>query len=204
MSARTRRMEQLWTRMRANYGSRWMLEYGEALENGALAPVAEIWAKALDDVSNDRLAAGLRACLSRESDRPPTLPEFLRLCGANASGSSRASEYYSSPKAPGDTYRDTPSSRCAKLAERLQNQAEDEFMPSVSHLPAEDRKPLVAAYWTSKIGAVMSGKADSVFPADWRDVAGMPKPIPREKGPGHIPSIGDQMAALEFFGESAA
>ncbi len=73
---RTKRMERLWDRMQALYGSRWLLEYGQVTANGRLATIAEIWATALDGASKGQIAAALRKCLERDKDSPPTLPEF--------------------------------------------------------------------------------------------------------------------------------
>ena len=77
---RTRRIERLWERMSAMYGSRWEIEYGPALQrDGALAVVAELWAEALDPLPNDRLAAGIKACIDRDNLNPPSMPEVCSI-----------------------------------------------------------------------------------------------------------------------------
>lgn len=54
------------------YGHRWTSGFTEA-DDGT-------WLTGLRDLLPEELAAGLRACIHREDDWPPTLPEFRRLC----------------------------------------------------------------------------------------------------------------------------
>ena len=54
------------------YGHRWTSGFGEA-DDGT-------WLTGLRDLLPEELAAGLRACIKREDDWPPPLPEFRRLC----------------------------------------------------------------------------------------------------------------------------
>ena len=65
-------MAQLWEKLSRIYGHRWTSGFGEA-DDGT-------WLTGLRDLLPEELAAGLRACIRREDDWPPTLPEFRRLC----------------------------------------------------------------------------------------------------------------------------
>lgn len=143
---RTKRIVQLWERMTALYGSRWAFEYGPDLDaSGKLAPLASIWADALEDADNSAIAAGLRKCLDRDRDAPPTLPEFLRLCGARTGTGSRDTRPPAMPALP--PYADTPRARMERLAEKLAAEARDSG--------AEDSR----TYWMTKIGATLVGKS---------------------------------------------
>ena len=154
---RTKRIARLWERMSAMYGSRWEIEYGPALQrDGTLAVVAELWAEALDPLPNDRLAAGIKACIDRDNLNPPSMPEFLRLCGYRPKSARYSSEEFqpSPPRLTSPDYADSPHNRCERLAKELQTKAEAEFCPSVSHYPLEARKKAVARYWLTKIAAI--------------------------------------------------
>ena len=142
----TKRIVRLWERMTALYGSRWAFEYGPAVESlsGGLAPIAAIWADALADADNSAIVAGLRKCLDRDRDNPPTLPEFLRLCGARTGtqiGDTRADQPCLPP------YADTPRTRMERLAAELAEEASD--------VGADDSR----AYWMTKIGTTPVGKS---------------------------------------------
>lgn len=150
MAAIDRRLTRLWERMAAMYGSRWELEYGPvATPQGAVAPLAAIWLESLAKVPSEAIATGLRKCMDRDSDRPPTLPEFLRLCGRRAQAAAPCHQLLSceSPRQP----TDTPASRCAKLAEVLAEIAQEELIPRLHPLLPDDRKAAVRAYWLSQI-----------------------------------------------------
>lgn len=161
MSGRTKRMERLWLQMQAMYGSRWLLEYGLLLTGADLAPIAEIWAKALDDASNEQIAAGIRKCIERDSEHPPSLPEFLRLCGAgsrNPTGAYAALPPSERPLA--DIYRDMPADRCARQGAEMQAEADEVLRKKLStDLPESIRRDILRGYWMSKIGESLRGKA---------------------------------------------
>lgn len=160
MSVRTKRMERLWLQMQAMYGSRWLLEYGLLLTGSEMAPIAEIWAKALDEASNEQIATGLRQCLARDSEHPPSLPEFLRLCGAgsrNQTGAYAALPPSEHPLA--DIYRDMPADRCARIGAELQAEAEEVLRgKSGANLPESVRRDALRGYWMTKIGESLHGK----------------------------------------------
>ncbi|MER2512317.1 MAG: hypothetical protein ABTR20_13420 [Candidatus Competibacter sp.] len=161
MNGRTKRMEQLWVRMQAMYGSRWLLEYGHLLSGNDLAPMAEIWAKTLDDVSNDQIAVGLRTCMARESGHPPSLPEFLRLCGATARNPLPAyAEFVPSNQPVSEIYRDLPSARCARMAEQLAEESRQVLKGGPdSALPEDIRRQILHGYWMTKLGETLIGKS---------------------------------------------
>lgn len=153
MAAIDRRLTRLWERMAAMYGSRWELEYGPiATANGAVAPLAAIWLESIAEVPSDAIATGLRKCMDRDSDRPPTLPEFLRLCGRRAAAAMPCHKALSC-----DSHRpppsDTPAQRCAQMAEFLAEVAQEELTPRLRPLLPDDRKAAVRAYWLSQIAA---------------------------------------------------
>lgn len=137
---RTKRMIRLWERMTALYGSRWALEYGPALSDaGSLANLAELWADAMDGLSNEQIAAGIRACVDRESPHPPRLPEFLRLCGYRPA-SRHACHQIAAPSTI--QYATSPQQRCQQMADELQAQAERELTPGClawSQTPGDGR-----------------------------------------------------------------
>lgn len=150
---RTKRISRLWERMTALYGSRWMLEYGNALRaDGTLESVADMWADALEGLSNDKISAGIRACVDRDRQQPPTMPEFLRLCGYQSP--SRVA--YHQPFLPAQTRPpvDTPVMQCQRITDELRNQAAVELYPQLNGRTQEDRKLAVAAYWLGKIIAI--------------------------------------------------
>jgi hypothetical protein len=65
-------INEVWRRMAKIYGHRWTSSFGEA-DDGT-------WLTGLRDLLPEELAVGLRACIKREDDWPPVLPEFRRLC----------------------------------------------------------------------------------------------------------------------------
>lgn len=152
MSIDTARISRLWERMTALYGARWALDYGPAMDaNGGLAPIATLWAEALSDYPNGALATALRKCLDRDQLTPPSLPEFLRLCGRVPSHG--ASCHQGLPTTPKTPPTDTPAIRCAQLADYLTEVAQQELTPRLRPLLPDDRKNAVRAYWLSQIAA---------------------------------------------------
>lgn len=144
---RTKRLARLWLQMHAMFGSRWLAEYGDATNaSGELNPVAEIWARGLDDCTNEQMAAGIKATLARDSQHPPTLPEFLRLCGARTGRQPADTRPRDLPALP--AYSDTPGNRCAALARQLADEAAQVRGDA-------DRR----AWFMAKIGATLYGSA---------------------------------------------
>lgn len=190
---RTKRLEKLWQHMTALYGCRWSVEYGFATSaSGELEPLAAVWANALDDLPNDALARGLRKLLARDSPHPPSLPEFLRLCGARFNAP--PSPPSNLPALPAAAYADSPSQRCQRLAEMLAQQARRDLTPRVEQMLPHDRPKATLAYWQSLTAAALqAGKADEVFPPGWRDASGMPKPEPRPKNRNDLAPIGERL-----------
>lgn len=147
-------IERLWLRMTAIYGQSWTQNYGEIKDhNGHLAPLAQCWADTMRDVQPGMIAKGINACMTRENTYPPSLPEFLRLCGVR---SGPAAPYHrpvdrARLPAPGATYPTSPSQRCANLAEKLQRMADEELTPRLLGLLPEERKDAMRAYWMSQI-----------------------------------------------------
>lgn len=147
------RMARLWERMAALYGGRWELEYGPALTDNTLAPMARIWAEALAELPNDALATGLRACLDGE-DRPPTLPRFLSLCGRKPSPR-RSDPAHKLIEGPPRTRSTEPTStRCARLTENFTDMAQRELTPRLLGKPDDDRKAIVRAYWLAILAEI--------------------------------------------------
>ena len=66
----------LWVRFAEIYGRTWTNSFGEDPDGGA----AETWAKGLAGLTNEQLADGLRACVRRPNDFPPSLSTFNMLC----------------------------------------------------------------------------------------------------------------------------
>ena len=154
MDERTKRMERLWSRMTALYGSRWGIEYGPALRgDGTLAPIAGHWADALDGLESDRIAAGIRACVDRDNPSPPSMPEFLRLCGYRPQSQLPARRDFQ-PALPNPAYADAPRVAVEKMTAELQAQAESGFYPTIAHYPPEARRKAIARYWLTKIAAI--------------------------------------------------
>lgn len=60
------------------YAHRWTAPHGESPDHPASS--AETWAKGLAGITGEQLAAGLRACITRADEWPPTLPAFRALC----------------------------------------------------------------------------------------------------------------------------
>lgn len=153
MAAIDRRLTRLWERMAAMYGTRWEMEYGPiATPQGAIAPLAAIWLESLTEVPSDAIATGLRKCMDRDNDRPPTLPEFLRLCGRRPHAAVPCHQMITP-----DSYQreptDTPSSRCAQLAGYLADVAQQDLLPRIRSLLPNARKSAVRAYWLSQIAS---------------------------------------------------
>ena len=152
---RTRRMERLWDRMQALYGSRWLLEYGQVTANGRLATIAEIWATALDGASNAQIATALRKCLERDKESPPTLPEFLRLCGARFN---RAEPHEVSQIAGREIYAESLANKCARLAEEAAERAKDDLAVRLESALPDQRPDIIRTYWMAKIGQSIVGQ----------------------------------------------
>ncbi len=77
-------MARLWTRMTAIYGHKWSSSFGDAAIIGeSLTETAKVWAMGLINVSPQELSEGLNACMRSGESWPPTLPEFIKLCGAS-------------------------------------------------------------------------------------------------------------------------
>ena len=145
-----RRMTRLWERMAAMYGARWELEYGPvASPDGGMAPLAGIRMEALVDVSNDMLAAGLRRCMDRDAFTPPSLPEFLRLCGRSPRRHDPSHQYLPTQTKAAPT--DTPAIRCTQLAEFLTETAQQELGERLRPMLPDDRRAAVRAYWLSRL-----------------------------------------------------
>lgn len=146
-----RRLARLWERMTALYGSRWELEYGPvASPTGDLAPLAAIWAEALADFDGETLAKGLRHCLDRSADRPPTLPEFLHLCGRRPH--SAAACHQALPRsAPRPAAMESPVARCTGLAELLAEAAKRELAPELRTILPDARRAAIRDYWLKQM-----------------------------------------------------
>lgn len=54
------------------YGHSWGSQQGDTPN--------DTWIRGLEGVSNEQLAVGLRSCLDRHGDFPPSLPEFRQVC----------------------------------------------------------------------------------------------------------------------------
>ncbi len=148
------RIVRLWERMTALYGSRWTLDYGPAQSGDHLGTLANIWGEVLAELGNDALAIGLQRCLERESEHPPSLPEFLRLCGArpNANRPTAHREYRAPHTLPEALYADTPAQQCARLAAQLTEQAEADLTPTLKQAATlKQRANMTSAYWLSRI-----------------------------------------------------
>lgn len=153
----TKRIVRLWERMTALYGSRWSCEYGPDLDAaGKLAPLAAIWADALEDADNSAIASGIRKCLDRDRDTPPTLPEFLRLCGARTGQPPRDTRP-DLPRLPAPS--ETPQRRCENLANGLAAQADSDLAGQLMGAEPKERAAIIRAYWMTRIGACMVGKS---------------------------------------------
>lgn len=158
-------LKKLWNSLQGFYGSRWLVEYGEL--NG---PLATVWARALDKISGEQLSAGLNACLKRDSPHPPSLPEFMRLCGYSQCEHQATLGYRTAPSdwAKNPMYADTPAQRCARLAEEMQAEAMVELEPRLSKAFPTDRSQIIASYWLSRMaamGAVGKTVANTLFTA---------------------------------------
>lgn len=146
-----RRMTRLWERMAAMYGARWEMEYGPVgSPDGGMAPLAGIWMEALADVGNDALAAGLRRCMDRDAFTPPSLPEFLRLCGRSPRRN-EPSHKLLPPTQQKPAPTETPAIRCAQLAAFLEETARLDLGERIRLLLPDDRRAAVRAYWLSRL-----------------------------------------------------
>ncbi len=67
-------MRRVWQRMAGQYGNNWVNQFGEV--------PSEEWCVALDREPEWVLAIALDDCFKRNTPWPPTLPEFMTLCGA--------------------------------------------------------------------------------------------------------------------------
>ena len=63
---------EFWDRMTHIYGHRWSSSYGSEPN--------DTWVMLLTRLSRAEVAEGVKACISRFSGWPPTLPEFRNLC----------------------------------------------------------------------------------------------------------------------------
>lgn len=150
-----RRMKRLWERMTALYGGRWELEYGPCVAgDGGLAPLAMIWAEALEAVPNDGIARGLRACLDSGETRTPSLPAFLRLCGRTPGPARGDPSHRLAPPRQDIRYQDTPAAICERLAASYREMAYRELEPRLAGLPADSRAAAVRAYWMSVMPSI--------------------------------------------------
>lgn len=66
----------MFARLAAMYGHKFTSAYGE--DPASLA--GDTWAAGLAGLTNEQLADGLRACITRNDAWPPSLPEFRGLC----------------------------------------------------------------------------------------------------------------------------
>lgn len=64
---------ELWRRMTAIYGHRWLSSYGPT-------DADDTWLRGLNGLSPSDLGKGLMACVESGDEWPPTLPAFRRLC----------------------------------------------------------------------------------------------------------------------------
>lgn len=160
---RTKRVIRLWERMKSLYGSRWEIEYGPALRaDDELSTIAGYWADALEDLPNNRIGAGIRACIDRDNPSPPSMPEFLRLCGYRPSSAQTAYQQLP-PASPVLSQAESLSHRCERLAAELQAKAESELYPDIAGYPPEDHRKAVARYWITKIAASNGAIAKSLL-----------------------------------------
>jgi hypothetical protein len=75
----------LWQRMADLYGHRWLSAYGEStlLVEGApdrLSPTVGTWQRVLRGITPDELGAGIRACIDRAEEWPPSAGQFRQRC----------------------------------------------------------------------------------------------------------------------------
>jgi hypothetical protein len=71
-------MNLIWRKMTDYYADKWTSKYGEDPAGGP----AETWAEELYGKNYKQVRAAISACLTRKDAAfPPTLPEFIRLCG---------------------------------------------------------------------------------------------------------------------------
>lgn len=193
------RVSRLWTVMQAHFGSRWLLDYGDAIEpaTGHLGAIAAVWAATLETVSNNAIANGLKALLSRQSEYPPTLPEFMRLCGARIPSTHASHQLLPGAPAQSNPNQSNPDQRCALLSSALIDMAGTELTTRLTSVQPDDRKQVISSYWSTKLAAITHDKANDALPADWRTLAGIPEPpLQNKRRPGAIPSLGETLTAL--------
>ncbi len=65
--------KELWVRMAAIYGHRWVSAYGETDTTGT-------WGAGLQGLTDRHIADGLNACLHSGEEWPPSLPKFRNMC----------------------------------------------------------------------------------------------------------------------------
>ena len=87
-----RLMDRLWTRMTRIYGHRWTSSFGDG-DDGT-------WAMGLHDILPTEIAHGLSACVTRDHDWPPSLPEFRHLCRPEAETVKACQQPYSALPRP--------------------------------------------------------------------------------------------------------
>ena len=150
----TRRMVRLWERMTALYGSRWQIEYGPCTNGDRLAPIAQLWAEALADVDNSAIGTALRKLLDRDALNPPTLPEFLRLCGRRSDTVATAAHRLLPPSARQDKPTASPGDRCATLAAHLDEEARPIINERLSGAIPANYHAVVSRYWLSRLAAL--------------------------------------------------
>ena len=81
-------VSRLWTRMTEIYGHKWTTNYGTPAD-GAF----DTWTKALADLTSEQIAQGVRRCMSRADEWPPTLPAFRQLCLDASTHATNAAAY---------------------------------------------------------------------------------------------------------------
>lgn len=67
-------VESLWQMMGSLYGHRWTSSYGDEVDPD------RVWAATLYGLDESHIRSGLRECVDRRLEWPPTAPEFRGLC----------------------------------------------------------------------------------------------------------------------------
>lgn len=79
----------LWQRMGELYGHRWISAYGDPTETHRdrtgdeverMSPTVQTWRRALSDITREELGRGIRECLRRGEEWPPSAPQFRERC----------------------------------------------------------------------------------------------------------------------------
>lgn len=76
-------MRRLWERMVAIYGHKWTSTHGVIPHDeitGSLTVTGETWQQGLRGITGQQFGRGLEACITRNDEWPPTLPEFRAMC----------------------------------------------------------------------------------------------------------------------------